>query len=249
MRRSVLALAGLLALPAAAAAQDPLPPGQLPGARFAVTPFIGLRVPYAAGDAYLFTPENGQFIIDEQRGGGPVVGAEVEARLRGPVSLLGSVGYTDAGSTDITLISGEDGTRLPYRSDNPSMWIGKLAVAYRLPEPRPDNRRFRPAGYVMAGPALVRTDRRDDDFLGGDLSGASNHWGVNLGVHTATQLGSPRLALHFGIEDYVTFWDTDRLAAEEAAAYGVLFGEGTLVDMDYSSSNLVMLRAGVSFRF
>ena len=248
MRRSVLALAGLLALPAAAAAQDPIP-GQLPPARFAVTPFVGIRVPYSAGNAYLFTPEGGQYVIDEERGGGPVVGLEAQARLRGPVSLLGSIAFSDAGSTDIALISPEDGTQIPLRADNPSTWMGKLAVAYRLPEPRPDNRRFRPAGYLVAGPALVRTDQHDDEGLGGDLSGASNHWGLNLGVHTATTLGSPRLALHFGIEDYLTFWDTDRLAEQEAAAYAIHFGEGTLVDFDYSSSNLVVLRAGLSFRF
>lgn len=249
MRFSVLALAGLLALPAAAAAQEPVPYGQLPSARFAVTPFVGLRVPYSSGSAYLFTPDGGQMVIDEERGGGPVVGAEVEARVRGPVSLLGSVGFSDAGSTDITLISTENGARTPLRSDNPATWLARLAVAYRLPEPRPDHRRFRPAGYVLAGPALVRTDFHDDDALGADLSGASNHWALNLGVHAATTLGSPRLALHFGLEDYLTFWDTDRVAARDAAAYGFLFGGGTVVDVDYSASNLVMLRAGLSFRF
>lgn len=249
MRLSVLALAGLLALPAAAAAQEPVPAGQLPSARFAVTPFFGIRVPYSTGDAYLFTPNDGQYLIGEERGGGPVVGAEVEARVRGPVSLLGSLGFSDAGSTTITLLSPEDGSAIPLRADNPATWMGRLAVAYRLPEPRPDTRRFRPAGYILAGPALVRTDFHDDEGLPGNLSGASNHWGLNLGVHAAATLGSPRLALHFGLEDYLTFWDTDRLAARETALYGLGFGEGTVVDFDYSASNLILLRAGLSFRF
>ncbi|HEX2190585.1 MAG TPA: hypothetical protein VHG51_16875 [Longimicrobiaceae bacterium] len=248
MRTSVLALAGLLALPAAAAAQEPVPPGQLPSARFAVTPFVGLRVPYNSGDAYLYTPEGAQYIVQEERGGGAVVGAEVQARVRGPVSLLGSVGYTDSGSTAIALVSGDNGSVIPLRMDNPATWLGRVAVAYRLPEPSRDNRRFRPAGYVLAGPAMVRMDHHDDDALGADLSGASSHWALNLGVHAATTLGSPRLALHFGLEDYLTFWDTERLAAREAAAYGFLFGPGTEVDIDYSASNLVLLRAGISFR-
>lgn len=245
MRLSVLALAGLLALPAAASAQDPLPPGQLPSARFSVTPFVGLRVPYTTGNAYLFTGDGRSFHIDEDRGGGALVGAEVEARVRGPVSVLGSLAFSNSGDYNITLTETGAGEEIPLIGDTPDMWIGKLAVAYRLPEPRPDNRRFRPAGFLSAGPALVRTRWSDSDL--GD--GSYNHWGLNFGVHTATTLGSPRLALHFGIEDYLTFWDTERLSEHEAIQYSRYFQDEAAVDIDYSSSNLVMLRAGLSFRF
>lgn len=244
MRLSVLALSGLLALPAAAAAQDPLPPGQLPPARFSVTPFVGMRVPYTTGNAYLFTGDGRAFSIDEDRGGGALAGVEAEARVRGPLSLLGSVAYSNAGDYLITLTSGE-GERIPLIADTPDMWMGKLAVAYRLPEPRPDNRRFHPAGFVSVGPSLVRTSWSDSDL--GD--GANNHWGVNFGVHTATTLGTPRLALNLGIEDYLTFWDTERLAEHDAILYGRHFEDQAAVDFDYSSSNLIMLRAGLSFRF
>lgn len=244
MRLSVLALAGLLALPAAAAAQDPLPPGQLPRARFSVTPFLGMRVPYTTGNAYLFTGEGQVFAIDEDRGGGALAGVEAEARVRGPLSLLGSVAYSNSGDYLITLRSGE-GERIPLIGDTPDMLMAKLAVAYRLPEPRPDNRRFHPAAFVSAGPALVRTNWSDTELDGSGY----NHWGVNLGVHTATTLGSPRLALHLGIEDYLTFWDTERLAAHDEILYGRYFEDDAVVDFDYSTSNLVMLRLGLSFRF
>lgn len=244
MRLSVLALAGLLALPAAAAAQDPLPPGQLAPARFSVTPFVGMRVPYSMGNAYLFTGDGRTFVIDEDRGGGPLAGVEAEARVRGPVSVLGSLAFSNAGDHDITLTSSE-GEQTRLIGETPQMWMGKLAVAYRLPEPRPDNRRFHPAGFLSAGPSLVRTNWSESDL---DGSG-NNHWGLNLGVHTATTLGTPRLALHLGIEDYLTFWDTDRLAAQNGTLYGEFFDDTAVVDYDYTSSNLVMLRAGVSFRF
>jgi hypothetical protein len=244
MRLSVLALAGLLALPAAAAAQDPLPPGQLPPARFSVTPFVGMRVPYSTGDAFLFTGDGRSFAIDEDRAGGALAGVEAEARVRGPLSVLGSVAYSNAGDYDITLTSSE-GERIPLIADTPDTWMAKLALAYRLPEPRPDNRRFHPAGFISAGPSLVRTNWSESEL---DGSG-DNHWGLNLGVHTATTLGTPRLALNLGIEDYLTFWDTDRLAAHEAALYGEFFEDTAAVDFHYSTSNLVMLRLGLSFRF
>jgi hypothetical protein len=244
MRLSVLALAGLLALPAAAAAQDPLPPGQLPPARFSVTPFVGMRVPYSTGNAYLFTGDGRSFVINEDRGGGALAGVEGEARVRGPLSVLGSLAYSNAGDYDIRLTSGE-GEQIPLIGDTPDTWMAKLAVAYRLPEPRPDNRRFHPAGFLSVGPSLVRTNWADSDL---DGSG-DNHWGLNLGVHTATTLGTPRLALNLGIEDYLTFWDTERLAAHEATLYGDFFEDTAAVDFDYSSSNLVMLRLGLSFRF
>jgi hypothetical protein len=205
---------------------------------------VGVRVPYTTGNAYLFTGDGQAFAIDEDRGGSALAGVEAEARVRGPVSLLGSLAYGNSGDHIVTLTSGE-GERRRLIADTPDMWMGKLAVAYRLPEPRPDNRRFHPAGFVSAGPALVRTNWQDSDLDGSGY----NHWGLNLGVHTATTLGSPRLALHLGIEDYLTFWDTERLAAHDEVLYGDFFEDNAVVDFDYSSSNLVMLRLGLSFRF
>lgn len=242
MRLGVLALAGLLALPAAAAAQDPVPPGQLPPARVAVTPFVGLRVPYSTGDAYLFLSDGSVYHVAEQRGGGALAGAEVEARLRGPLSVLGSLAFGTSGDHEIRL-TGSGGETADYLDDAPETWMGKLALAYRLPEPRPDNRRFKPAGYLLVGPSWVRTSWADGDF------DAANHFGVNFGVHTAATLGTPRLALHLGIEDYLTFWDIDRLAERNAVLYGREFDDEVGVDIDYDSSHLVMLRAGLSFRF
>jgi hypothetical protein len=249
MRLCVLALSGLLALPAAAAAQDPIAEtGQLPGSRISVTPFVGVRVPYSAGNAYVGLGDGRVFAIEEERGGGPVAGAEVALRAWGPLSVLGSLAYANSGEHLITLRSESETVRLV--DDAPEMWLGKLALAYRLPEPRPDNRRFRPAGYLVAGPSWVRTDWSNDDEFGGEWTEGANHWGVNLGVHTATLIGpSSRVALHLGLEDYVTFWDNDRLAARDEALYGGTFDDDALVRIDYDVSNILMLRAGLSLRF
>lgn len=248
MRFHALALAGLLALPAAAAAQEPLPvPGQLPSSRWAITPFVGLRVPYSTGDAFLYT-ENRAFRIDEERGGGAMAGAEVEVRARGPLSVLGSLAYGSSGEHALTLVS-ESGDVLRYTAGTPEVWMGKVAVAYRLPEPRPDTRRFHPAAFVFAGPSVVRMDFPDLRDIDEPWADATTNWGINFGVHTAATLGTPRVALHLGLEDYLTFWDTGRIEERDAVLYGATLQEPAVVDLDYSSSNLVLIRAGLSFRF
>jgi len=247
MRPSVLALVGLLALSTAAAAQEPAPPEQLPVSRFAITPFLGVSIPYSTGTTFVFTEEFGSFAFQDERGGSAAAGLELEARVAGPVSLLGSFVYSGSTEQRTTLVS-EEGDVTSLLSDTPEMWMGRLAVSYRLPEPRPDNRRFHPAGMIFVGPALVRTNWADGD-LGDDLDDIT-HWGINFGVHAATRLGSSRrVALHLGLEDYLTFWNTDRLVARETVRFGRLFDEDTVVDMDFNASNLLLVRAGLSFRF
>ncbi len=252
MRGRLLALAGLLALPTLAAAQvrDPgRPVGQLPDARFAITPFVALRVPYATGDQYVFTDAGPAYLVSEERGGGAVAGAEVEMRARGPLSVLGSLAYGSNGEHQIVVTS-EEGEVIPLRADGPETFMAKLALAYRLPEPRPDNRRFRPAGFLSVGPSLVRMDYDADDEFGGSWTEPINHWGLNFGIHTATTLGSPRVALHFGLEDFLTFWDTERLSERDAVIFGSVLGdESARVDFNYSASNIILLRAGISLRF
>lgn len=255
MRSRVLALAGLLALPSLAAAQSngSLPaipnPYQLPPARFSITPFVGIRVPYGTGDEYVSTQSQGTYLVREERAGGAMVGAEVQGQVRGPVGVTGSLAYGGGGSTSITLTD-QNGDATPLTTSGPRMWMGKLAVTYQLPDPRPDDRRFHPAAFLVAGPALVRTDFKNDDHLGADWGKGTNNWGLDLGVHTATMVGrSSRLALHLGVEDFLTFWNTERFEAREAAVYGSYFGENTAVRIDYSSTNVFMVRAGLSFRF
>lgn len=248
MQLRLLALTGLLVLPSLAAAQAPLPnPYQLPASRFTFTPFVGAQVPYGTGSLMFVTGSSVVWDVQEQRAGGPLMGAEVEARVRGPVSVLGSLAYANSGDTEVTLASRE-GEVQQWRVDGPETWMGRVALAYRLPEPDPDRRRFHPAGFLVAGPAVVRLDYDGDDVLAG-LSDASTHWGLNLGFHAATLLGSPRLALHFGLEDFLTFWDTGSLARRDQVLLGAIVEDPGVVRYGYTHSNIVTLRAGLSLRF
>jgi hypothetical protein len=247
--RSLFVLAGLAtALPAAAAAQQGqyLPAGQtgaqLPHATWAVTPFVGVRVPFSTGDQFIFREDDAvsDTRVTQERGGAVLVGLEGEYRFQGPWSLVGTVGYSPSGNDVATVESGSASD--DFSIDGPSILMARAGVSYRLPEPSPDRRRFHPAGFIVAGPALVRTSYDGFD--------AVNNWAASVGLHATAPLGkSRRFAFQLGIEDYVTFWDTESLAEIEEPILSTLLGEPVAIDYDYSVSNILTLRLGGSFRF
>lgn len=240
-------LAGLLALPVSAAAQeDVVPPGQtgrqLPRSTFALTPFVGVRVPFSTGDEFLFRQGEtvSQIRVTQEHGGSFGAGLEGEYRFFGPWSLVGSVMYTPGGN-DVARVREEGVEDESLSRDGPDVLLSKLGVSFRLPEPNPDQRRFHPAGFIVVAPALVR--------LSPEGGNATNHWGVNVGLQATAPVGrSRRLAFQLGIDDYVTFWDTDALAESDEAAWSAYYEEPVRIDYDYSASNLLVIRLGASFR-
>lgn len=255
MRFGVLALAGLLALPAAAAAQNSggfaaEPPANLvPFTRFAVTPWIGLRVPYGTSDYFVVTESGDQFVLDEDRGGGVAVGLNAQYQISGPLNLVAGAAFS-AGDEDQIQVSDIDGNSTGFVSDGAEIWFFKAGVQYRLPDPVPDNRRFHPAAFITVAPALVVMDWPEfEGFDSDDVNGASTHLGLNLGVDAVTNLGSRGLTLDFALEDYITFWDEDRVRVRDETLFSDLFAEPVVVEYNGLSANILMLRAGVSWRF
>jgi hypothetical protein len=256
MRFGVLALAGLLALPAAAAAQNDgsfaaQPPANLvPFTRFAVTPWVGVRVGYGSGDYFVFTESGEQFRLDEDRGGGVAVGVNGEYRLHGPLNLVAGVAYSAANEDELTVSTVEEAPSIRrYSADGPEMWFLKAGVQYRLPDPVPDNRRFHPAAYVTVAPSLVIVDHPDIEGLDNDdVTGTNNNFGLNIGVDAVSNLGSRGLALSFGLEDFITFWGDGREARDEVVLGG-LFEEPVTINYEAAVGNILMLRAGLSWRF
>ena len=257
MRFGVLALAGLLTLPAVAAAQNdggfasPPPADLVPFTRFAVTPWVGVRVGYGSGDYFVFTEGGEQFRLDEDRGGGASVGLNAEYQLRGPLNLVAGVAYSAANEDEINIsTSGATTTTQTFISDGPQMWFFKAGAQYRLPDPVPDNRRFHPAAYVTVAPSLVVVDYPEIEGLDNDdVNGSSTHFGLNLGVDAVTNIGSRGLALSFGFEDYLTFWDQDRIRLRDEAILGGFFEEPVTINYDASAANILLLRVGLSWRF
>lgn len=253
MRRCALALLGLLALPlTAATAQDRSmlagepPPERLPQSRFSITPYVGVRVPFTTGDVVLVDGDDNVYLLAYQRGGGPMVGLDVTARIAGPVHFIAGGAYT-VGREDVVRLADAAGDSLDERRlDGPAIWLARAGVQVRLADPTPDNRRFHPSALITVAPAMVFTSWGDDG-LPGDNGTA---FALNLGADAAARIGrSDRWSFSVGLHDYIAFWDTSDFAARDAAVGGVLVGTPVAVDYNYSNSNILTARFGVSYRF
>ena len=256
MNRSALALLGLLALPLSAAAQNdrPLlanepPPEQLPVSRFSVTPYLGFRGPFNTGSEYVTLSDGTQYRLSWERGGGPMAGLDVAARIAGPVSAVAGFAWSGARS-DVLTTESESGTTNTYSTGGPTYYFAKAGVQVRLADPTPDNRRHHPSALITVAPALVIADFPDLTGYPAAANGSTTQLGANIGADAATRIGrSGRWSLQLGLQDYVVFWNTDDLSARDAVTAQGLLGSATAIDYDYNTSNIVTLRLGVSYRF
>jgi hypothetical protein len=257
MKFGVLALAGLLAAPAAAGAQsggfEAQPPSNLvPVTKFAVTPWIGFRIPYGTGGGNIQTAtDRDQFFLDEDRGGGWALGLNGEAQVTGPLSVVAGVGYSAGGEDEVRFRSPVDSsTTLGFEIDGPEVLFVKAGLQYRLPDPMPDERRFHPAAFITVAPAMVWMDYPDFEGITDEtITGTSRQFALNLGFEAVTLLNSRGLSLSFGLEDYVTFFDSDRARARDRIIIGSYFEDDVAIDYDYSYGNVLLFRAGISWRF
>ena len=253
MKRFALTLAGLLTLPVLAGAQtrpvySPEPhPQQLPHSRFSVTPFVGARIPYNTGTFYV-AGSNGnthQLEIEEEREGSPAVGLNLDVLLRGPFAFTTGLAYS-GGVQDIFTygVPGDSVAEGRIITDAPEMWFVKAGLTARLPDPIRDDRRFHPSGFITVAPAMV--------FAGETtLRNATRHLALNLGADATARIGRSGWAFQVGLEDYITFWNSDDFGARDAAIFGSderFGGEPVFVDYDYRTANIFMVRFGVSYR-
>lgn len=239
------ALVALAASAAPAAAQTYVPTAagddaRLAPTRFALTPWIGLRPSMNVGDAFLFrTGEDiSALSVEREREDAPVVGVDLQVGFTPSWGVVGGVAYSPERDEIVTFESTDGTDVLPAGFDGPDMLLAKAALQYRLPEPDPDLRRFHPAGYLYAGPSLVRLGFDDE---------SSVHFGANLGAAAEVRLGRG-LALNLGLDDYVTFWDNEELRQRDEVLLSAAVGEPVVVDYDYDFSNMLILRAGLSLR-
>jgi hypothetical protein len=255
MNRSALALLGLLALPLAAAAQNdrPLlanepPPEQLPESKFSITPYVGARVPFNTGTEILVAENGDQFALRWERGGGPMIGVDVTARLTGPFHFIAGAAYSGR-RDDLVMLQNASGVD-SLTAQGAAYWFAKAGVQVRLADPNPDNRRFHPSALITVAPAIVWTDWNDFSSFPDAANRGSHHFAANLGADAAARIGrSERWSFTLGVQDYLVFWNTDRLAARDAAVGEAILKTPVTVAYDYSTSNLLTLRFGVSYRF
>lgn len=255
MARCALALLGLLALPLTAAAQDRSllngepPPERLPESRFSVTPYVGARIPFTTGDIILSDNQGNTYLLAYQRGGGPMAGVDLTAHLIGPVHFLVGGAYS-ASRTDVLRLADANGDSLDERSTTgAAYWFARAGVQVRLADPAPDNRRFHPSALITVAPALVFTDWGDTGF-GDAADEGSTSFALNLGADAAARIGrSDRWSFSLGVHDYLTFINDEDLAVRDAVVGETLLGGPVVVDYNYSNSNILTVRFGVSYRF
>jgi hypothetical protein len=251
MNRCVLALAGLLALPVCAVAQSGVEPAteqnpqQLPYSRFAITPFIGARLPYTTGAYFVTTETSTQYRVEQDREGSFAVGLTAEARMNRALGIVGGLAYSGS-AQDIYRVNSVNGVD-SLQADGPSYWFAKAGVSWRLPEPTRDTRRFHPSALVTVAPALVIADYGDVDGFP-ELSGSSTNFALNVGADAVARLGRGKWAISVGLEDYITFWNEDDQVDREAFIWSQETGQAVSIDYDYGTSNLFLLKLGVSYR-
>jgi hypothetical protein len=256
MNRSALALLGLLALPLAAAAQNdrPLlanepPPERLPESRFSITPYVGARVPFNSGTEVVVAENGDQFNLRWERGGGPMIGVDVTARVQGPFHFVAGAAYSGR-RDDLVMLQRASGAVDSLAAQGPAYWFARAGVQVRLADPTPDNRRFHPSALITAAPAIIWTDWNDVPGFSDAANRGSHHFAANLGADAAARIGrSERWSFTLGVQDYLVFWNTDRLAARDAAVGEAILETPVAIAYDYSTSNLLTLRLGVSYRF
>jgi len=255
MKRSALALLGLLALPLAAAAQHdrPLlttdePSDILPTSRFSITPYIAARVPFTTGDAVLIDSAGRQSVMRWDRGGGPMAGVDFTAQLHGPVHFIGGAAFSPH-RTDVVRVAGDAGSD-SAQADGANVWFAKAGVQVRLAEPTPDDRHFHPSALVTVAPALIWTDFPEIQGFPDAANKTGMHFGLNLGVDAAARIGHSNVWSYLiGVQDYLAFWNTDDLTARDASIGATLLQGPVAIDYGYSTSNMFVLRFGVSYRF
>lgn len=243
----ILALAGLGILPASGTAQRSQP---LPQSRLNITPFVGGRSPFVDNrQATLILPGLVPLVISFQgQGGGGVAGAEMDLRLFGPVGVAGAFAFTNPDDL-LVITQASEQALAQFEVDGPRVWFARAGISYRLPEPPPATRGHHPAAYISVGPALVRQDYRGSVFALPEGDNQVDSWAVNIAFKAAQRLGSPHVALHLGVEDYVTFWNPDELERRRIERFLDL-QPGTVLnaDFDYDRTHVVLLHIGLAFR-
>jgi hypothetical protein len=243
----LIAAATLTAGPLPAQFREPTP-----YTRVSITPVLGYRFGYTARvEATVYTQQEAAFAqFEEERGGGHVVGGEAQVHVTGPLGVYTSALYATPADNRVL----EDGYP-PQDFTGPAVWFASAGITVQLPEPMPDYRRFPFVSSLQVGPAIVREVPRqaplppDHPLYEPTPWRAINHLAINAGLQVNATLGSPNVALHVTLHDFVTFWNERAVADQLQRAYREQLGLDVTADYRLPVSHQFQARAGISFRF
>lgn len=264
MKRMILSvaavlLAPLLPLPAPAQLDPPEPyeaddtaPERVRNARISITPLIGWRVPIAQDrrEALVVPGRLSPLAVELQtrHTGNGIAGLEAELRLFGPVGIAGALAYSNPDNRILVAETPQGAlTQVAFRGA--SLWFARAGLSFRLPEPVPDRRDYRPAAFLVVGPALVREDYGDASLALPDGRDRIDSWALHMGVMALFPIGAPGVYLRLGVENYATFWnphDAERRRVEQA----MQLQPGTLLNASLGANrtHVVMASFGLSLR-
>lgn len=243
----LLALISVLCALPVAAQENP----RLARSRISITPIVGYRIGQTAEAQITISTSETPFpvtaTIEEVRSGGPFLGGQLEVLLFGPLSLVGSVAYSRPDNVSVIGTATDVPGARPdtITAAAPDVLLAKAGLSIRLPDPTPDSRSFHPAAFLTIAPGLLR----ESGVLGFPGTSPVNHFALAIGGEAVTKLGADWVALTLGVEDFITFWYPDgRERAEERALAAQGF-QDPRVSFSYDPSHIILLRAGLSFRF
>jgi hypothetical protein len=172
-------------------------------------------------------------------------------KILGTVALLGIAGAFAFTNPDEIIMKAETPNgnlvQVPFRG--PSVTFARLGLSYRLPEPSPDNRDYRPAAYLLMGPARVQESYGDAALSLPAQNQEIESWALHLGLKAVFPFGSPNVLLQVGLENYATFWNPSDAEAQRLER-ALELQPGTLLDtsLGVNRTNVLMLNFGVSLR-
>ncbi len=247
MMRPVLAVAAAtLFIPLTASAQlMPLQDEQPWGARVRITPFVGLAPAVTRVERYLVDLDGllSEGAYETDLGSGSAAGAQIEIRAMDRFSLILGGTYIHRGET----VEFAEQTGTFTRRNGSDFLMARAGLAMRLKEGVSEMQLRQLTASLFVAPTYIREMPRPDARVESILLEDISTWGVTFGLDAEVPLGSERLAAQVGIEDALTFWNEDELAARNDALFA-LGGLDSVTEVETELTHQWLIRVGLTFR-
>ncbi len=240
------ALVAALLLPAAAGAQSVPTSSDGWGPRLRLAPYGAWAVALTRSEDTFVTPATGAPYFethDVQLGDGPGFGVIADYRVAGRFSWHGGAALVFRGDTRHYV---DQQPTTYWEQDGSNVLLVKLGLGIHLREPVSELQRRQLSASVFVAPTFLRDMPRTEIAFNGETLGASNAFGVNFGFDGEMPL-TPALAVQFGLEDYLVWWDDDALARWADAFWTGPLGELATTEVSTGPSHNVLVRLGLRF--
>jgi hypothetical protein len=242
-RHLVVALAALVILPQLAAAQSG---DGLWGPRIRITPFVGISPSFKQiGEVFVATDTDNTIRDYEVRfASGIGMGVAGSFRLWNRFAIIGSGMWQMRDEGEMI----DFGDQIVYEIDGSNLWMVKAGMSMSMREIEPDLQLRRLNATVYVAPALVHDAPRAQVWTPASAAQAHTYSAVNFGAEAEMPMANNKIAFVVGLDDYLIFWDETK-ANTRVQGYFQSREPSAVTAVDLSRSQMVVLRAGLTFRF